>query len=157
MGFQHTFYLKRYSALGEDERYDGDKVHWIAGCRDFAHIVEYYGTKSTDLDKVEFTPVQLLKFVCDLNDALFNDWTVLINGYHDYVENVMDNENSSAEMKAMDSYAILRNIEHEIREISSQFLEEMEEPSKLKILVKALGQIATDMNDDDILVWELSY
>lgn len=156
MGFQHTFYLKRHSELGEDESYDGPEQKWIAGCRDFAQTIKYFGTDIGN-DKVSFTPLQLLKLIMDISSDVAKQWYIFADAYDDYCENVKYNEDIDLEQKMLDSYSIFRTADRLLQDCPSRNVEDLESVDKMKILISNLESLVSEMKEDDIVIWELSY
>lgn len=156
MGFQHTFYLKRHSELCEDDAYDGPKEKWIAGCRDFAKTIKYFGT-DIGSDKVSFTPFQLLKLIMDISSDVAGQWYIFSDAYDDYCENVKYNEDSRPEEKMLDSYSILRTADRALSDCPARNVKDLESVDKMKILISNLESLVSEMKEDDVVIWELGY
>lgn len=161
MGFQHTLYLKRFAneVRNKDENYDlpdhldGKKYIWQCGARDFADTVKHFGTKVDDY-VYEFAPHQVARILAALMIEIIQHYEVYDKAHEDYCDNIKYNEKARADKLCADSYAILRTMDKEMDETSHHYYDEFEDSCRMFRIVKGLSNIASTMNEDDVLVWE---
>lgn len=160
MGFQHKFYLKRNESTLADDNLDGRTYYWQCGARDLADVVRRFGSVKEDLPdgRVTFTPLQLLKLISAMSSELYEEYRILKDGYDDFFENVIWAEDQSNVNKmSFDSYSILRSVWSKYKDIPpDRYIDNFEEPHKMTNILTGLYSIVATMQDDDILIWELS-
>lgn len=159
MGFQHTIYLKRNESTLNDDNLDGITYRWQSGARDLSDTVRRFGTVEDNLPNgyVTFKPVQLLRLISAIGSEIYGEYRILKDGYYDFVENVVYSDpQGHADTLALDSYAIWRSAHKSLSYLETMHLDEFEEPHKMTNILTGLYSIASDMKEDDILIWKLS-
>jgi hypothetical protein len=154
MAFQHTLYLKSDSEEVKDlpDNLDGVKYFWQCGARDFADTVKYYGTKVSDCT-YEFSNYQVARLLGTLMKELMQQYEVYDKAHSDFLDNVKYSEDTTAEMNCVNSYAILRNMDKELREAPHLYYDEFEDSYRMFNIIKGLTSLISRMKEDDILVW----
>lgn len=155
MSFQHTLYLKRDSEEVRDlpEHLDGIKYHWQCGARALTTCLEHFGTKTSE-SYYEFNSHQIARFLAALMSEFMTHYAVYIKAHNDFIENVKYNEDSKADIKCIDSYAILREADNEIEEQSHHYYGSFENPQRMFNIIKGLTSLTMRMKEDDVLIWE---
>lgn len=154
MSFQHTLYLKRDSEEVKDqpEHLDGTKYHWVMGARDFADTVKRFGTKVNDYI-FEFNSNQVARLLADLMAEFMQHYEVYDKAYDDFLTNVKYNDSLSADMRCIESYAIIRSLDNKMEELPDYYYTQFAELFRMIRIIKALTSLTSRMKEDDILVW----
>ena len=157
MSFEQQFYLKKNRDIVKDDSYYGDMLFWLCGQRDFAQLLM---ARSTKIDEYTFSfdreqANQLVK-------ELFNEATSFVTILSATVEeygSLRENEDRM-ERLAIDSYAILSNIEKRSKRLDNSLFYSLsgEEPIELLVFITShLLTIILEMDIDDELIMELNY
>lgn len=157
MSYQHTFYLKRNEADADSlsDEFDGKTYFWFAGCPRLFSIARTFGSVQKDGETVYFNSFQAMKMIAFVFKEIDDYSKILRKGYNEFLSSIIYEEQpkGSADLIAMDSYAILRSIHTEMRTVDSSILDDIESEFKLNIFVDALMKLISDMEEDDIFVW----
>lgn len=157
MDFEQQFYLKKNRDIVKDDSYYGDMLFWLCDQRDFAQLLM---ARSTKIDEYTFSfdreqANQLMK-------ELFNEATSFVSILSAAVEEygyLRENEDRM-ERLAIDSYAILSNIEKRSKRLDNSLFYSLsgEEPIELLVFITShLLTIILEMDIDDELIMELNY